>query len=130
MPPTRPTRAKRRSTSSSSATGRSAPSRLPSWASTPASRTTWSRALTEPLFPLLPGRAPAAFLALVVAEAAFHARALDAAAELAAHAGGVDVGEGDLRAAQPRLAQPAVDRAEHDRAVDLLEGLLDRHLGL
>src|SRR5688572_33163323 len=77
---------------------------------------------------LLLRSAPVAGGALVVAEGAFHLAAGDAAAELAAHAAAVEIGEADVRAAQARLAQPGMDRPERHGAADFLEGLLEGDL--
>src|SRR5207237_9772535 len=74
--------------------------------------------------------APAPSLALAVAESALHLSAVHLAREVAPQARLVDVGEADVRAAQARLAQTALRAAERHGAVDLLEGLLERDLGL
>src|SRR6185436_7196972 len=71
---------------------------------------------------------PAPFGAGVGAERSFHLPAGHAPAEIAAHAGVVDVGEADLEPARARLAQARLDRAELHMPVELLEFLLQRAL--
>ena len=57
-----------------------------------------------------------------------HAVAGDGAGELVPRTDGVDEAEADRVAAQRGLAQARLDRAERDRALDLLEALRERHV--
>ncbi len=57
-----------------------------------------------------------------------HAAAGDGAAQLVPRAVPVDEGEADRVAAQRGLAQARLDRAERDRALDLLVALRERHV--
>src|SRR5581483_9948018 len=102
---------------------------------TAARRSRWWTATRSPRRPrrgpeLAPGRGPAAFAAVVAAERALHAAAVDAAGEVALHPGLVDEHEVDLRAAQHRVAQPGLHLAELRPALDLLEALLDHEVEL